>query len=153
ASPPPSPAPDNRRVHETPSDLAWLQGLLDRSYEGAGAHLRSITTPQRRIPASELGALLPGVQILDVATVTASGHPRVAPVDGLFFRGRFHFGSSRTSLRYRNLVERPEVSACHVRGEELSIVVHGRVGLFALGDAGHGAFRDYCNEVYVPRYG
>src|SRR5207248_7655893 len=70
-------------MHETAEDVAWLQDLLDRSYESAGDHLRSITTPPRRIPAGELGPLLPGVQIIDLATVTTKGLPRAGPVDGL----------------------------------------------------------------------
>jgi nitroimidazol reductase NimA-like FMN-containing flavoprotein (pyridoxamine 5'-phosphate oxidase superfamily) len=140
-------------VYETEADLIWLQDLLDRSYDGAGEHLRSITTPERRIEAEELGELLPGVQVLTVATVTAAGQPRVGPVDGLFFGGRFHFGSSRKSMRYRHLRMRPQVSAAHTRGEELSVVVHGTAHLFSLQDPDAGSFRDYCHEVYVPRYG
>lgn len=140
-------------VYESEEDLAWLQSLLDRSYDRAGEHLRSITTPARRIPATELGGLLPGVQVLDVATVTADQRPRVGPVDGLFFRGRFYFGSSKTSLRYRNLQARPEVSVAHTRGEEISVVVHGTAHLFSLDDPDQEGFREYCYEVYVPRYG
>ncbi len=113
-------------MHETAQDLDWLQAMLDRSYEGAGAHLRGITTPERRIPATELGALLKGVQILDLATVTTDAKPRVAPVDGLFYRAHFYFSSSKTSVRYRHLRSNPNVSSAHTRGEELSVSVHGR---------------------------
>src|SRR3712207_2318719 len=88
------------KSQETPEDLAELQALLDRSYERAGQHLRGIFTPEQRIPAGELAALLPGVQVLNLATVTRSCEPRVAPVDGLFYRGRFWFGSSPTSARF-----------------------------------------------------
>jgi hypothetical protein len=140
-------------VYETKADLNWLQDLLDRSYDGAGEHLRSITTPERRIPAGELGQLLPGVQVLNVATVTAGGLPRLGPVDGLFFKGRFHFGSSTRSMRYRHLRVRPQVSAAHTQGEELSVVVHGTAQLFSLREPDVGPFRDYCHEVYLPRYG
>ena len=140
-------------MYETHEDHVWLQSLLDRSYRRAGEHLRSITTPARRISAVDLCDLLPGVQILEVATVTADGRPRVAPVDGLFFRGHFYFGSSRTSLRYRHLRARPQVSAAHTRGEEISVVVHGTARLFSLLDPDRQEFRDYCHEVYLPRYG
>lgn len=140
-------------VHETPQDVDWLQELLDRSYANAGEHLRSITTPARRIPAGELGALLGGVQIIDLATVTSDGRPRVAPVDGLFYRARLYFSSSRSSVRFRHLTTRPQVSAAHTRGEEIAVVVHGTARLFSLDDAEHQGFREYCYEVYVPRYG
>lgn len=138
-------------MHETPEDLERLQELLDRSYQAAGSHLTSITTPGRRIAAAELPDLLTGVQILALATTTREGHPRVAPVDGLFFRGDFYFGSSKTSMRYRHLLARPHVSAAHVRGEELSVVVHGTAEIFSYSD--NEPFRDYCYEVYIPRYG
>jgi uncharacterized pyridoxamine 5'-phosphate oxidase family protein len=140
-------------MYETDADLAWLQSLLDRSYEEAGRHLRSITTPDRRIPAAELGEVLRGMVLLNVATVTAAGEPRIGPVDGLFFRGRLHFGSSRTSARYRHLVARPQVSASHTPGVHLSVAVHGTAHLFSLKDPDAAAFRAYCEEVFVPLYG
>ena len=140
-------------MHETTDDLAWLQALLDRSYARAGEHLRSITTPDRRISAADLTPLLGAVQIIDLATVNRDGRPRVGPVDGLFFRAHWYFSSGRTSLRYRNLVERPQVSAAHTRGEELSVVVHGTAKLFGLEDSSHGGFKAYAHEVYVPLYG
>ncbi len=140
-------------MHETAEDLDWLQGLLNRSYDTAGGHLKSITTPERRIPAAELGALLPCVQILDLATVTADAKPRVAPVDGLFYRAHFYFSSSKTSRRYRHLSARPDVSAAHTRGEELSIVVHGKANLFALDDPDYEEFKTYAYNVYIPLYG
>jgi uncharacterized pyridoxamine 5'-phosphate oxidase family protein len=143
----------NRSMHETDEDVAWLQALLDRSYEAAGEHLRSITTPARRIPAQELGELLAGVQVINLATVTAAGEPRVAPVDGLFYRGRFHFSSSKGSQRHRNLQRRPQVSAAHTRGEEIAVVVHGAAELFALREPAQRGFRAYCEAVYVPLYG
>lgn len=140
-------------MHETTQDIEWLQALLDRSYTSAGEHLRSITTTERRIPAAELPGLLAGVQIIDLATVTARGRPRIAPVDGLFYRARFYFSSSRSSFRFAHLTARPAVSAAHTRGEEMSIVVHGTARLIGLDDQEHDGFRDYCYEVYVPRYG
>jgi hypothetical protein len=41
-------------MHETPDDLLALQALLDRSYDVAGPHLRSIITPEPRVSAAEL---------------------------------------------------------------------------------------------------
>jgi len=140
-------------VYETVEDVAWLEDLLDRSYASAGEHLRSITTPERRIPADELGGILSGMVLLNLATVTATGEPRIGPVDGLFFRGRFHFSSSLTSVRYRHVLARPAVSASHTRGEALSVVVHGTAQLFSFKDPNESAFRDYANEVYLPMYG
>lgn len=140
-------------MHETTDDIVWLQALLDRSYHKAGEHLRSITTPERRIGAADLTPLLTGVQIIDLATVNKDGRPRVGPVDGLFYRAHWYFSSARSSLRYRNLLARPHVSAAHTRGEEISVVVHGTADTFTIDDPKHEAFKDYAHEVYVPRYG
>ncbi len=136
-------------MHETPEDLTALQLLLDASHAAAGAHLRSIFHEERRIPAAELPALLPGVQVLNLATVTAAGEPRVAPVDGLFYRGSFWFGSAHDSARFRHLRRNPAVSAAHTRGEELAVIVHGTAHETDVTDH---PFREYCLEVYGPSW-
>jgi hypothetical protein len=135
-------------MYETPEDLIALNELLDRSHARAGTHLRSIFTPERRIAADELVALLPGVQVLNLATVSRACAPRVAPVDGLFYRGRFWFGSAAASVRFVHLRERPQVSASHTRGEELAVIIHGTAALIDAGDPAHTGFADYYREVY-----
>jgi hypothetical protein len=140
-------------VHETPADLAALQDLLDRSYATAGPHLLSVITPERRLSAGQVVDRLTGMRLLALATVTADGRPIVGPVDGIFFRGAFHFGSSPDSVRFRHIKNRPHVSATHLPGEELAVTVHGRaVALDIHSDAG-AEFRQTLLEVYVPRYG
>ena len=112
-------------MHETPEDLAALQKLIDDSYASAGEHLLSIHTPERRLSAERLAEMLTGVRVLALATVSAKGEPIAGPVDGLFFRGRFFFGSSPESVRFKHLRARPAVSAVHTVGEELAVTVHG----------------------------
>ena len=99
-------------MHETSEDIARLQALLDASHAAAGAHLRSIFATERRVAAADLPAQLTGVQVTHLATVTARGQPRVAPVDGLFFRGALHVGTAPGAMRARHLRVRPQVSAC-----------------------------------------
>jgi len=136
-------------MHETPEDLAALQELLDRSYASAGEHLRGIITPERRLSAEQVAERLRGMSLLALATATADGRPIVGPVDGIFLRGAFYFGSSPSSLRFRHLRARPHVSATHLRGEELAVTVHGRAALVPA----EGQLRKTLLEVYVPRYG
>jgi hypothetical protein len=127
--------------------------LLDRSYASAGAHLLRIHTPERRLGGQELAQRLEGMCLLSLATVTADCRPIVGPVDGIFYRGAFHFGSSPDSLRFRHIAVRPQVSATHLPGEELGVTVHGRavpVDIHAEEGAG---FRRALLEIYVPRYG
>ena len=94
---------DNAPVHETPADLAALQDLLDRSAAAGGPHLLSIMTPDRRLSAEEVCSRLVGMKLLALATVTADGRPLVGPVDGIFYRGAFYFGSSPDSVRFRHI--------------------------------------------------
>jgi Pyridoxamine 5'-phosphate oxidase len=137
-------------MHERPDDIAGLQELLDRSYAGAGAHLLSIHTPERRLTAEQVSERLQGMSLLSLATVSASGRPVVGPVDGIFFRGAFHFGSSPDSVRGRHIAARPWVSATHLPGEELAVTVHGRAEQV---DVSSGPFRQALLDIYVPRYG
>ena len=74
-------------VYEDDQDRTAVQELLDASFARAGEHLRGIWGEDSRLTAAELSEELPGVQVLDLATVTPRGEPRVAPVDGLFYRG------------------------------------------------------------------
>jgi hypothetical protein len=140
-------------VHETTEDLAALQEVLDRSYEGAGTHLHRIITPERRLRADQVAQRLTGMCLLALATATSDGRPIVGPVDGIFFRGAFHFGSAPDSVRFKHIAERPYVSATHLPGEELAVTVHGRAVLVDVGSAADADFRRTLLEVYVPRYG
>src|ERR1700732_3830810 len=109
-------------MYETDEDLEALQLLLDQSYARAGSHLRGIWGTDTRLSAEEVVAELAGVQVLDLATVTPRGEPRVAPVDGLFYRGRFWFGSAHSSARFRNIRANPAVSGAVTRGLETFLV-------------------------------
>jgi hypothetical protein len=139
-------------VHETAEDLDALQRLIDRSYAGAGPHLLGIHTPDRRLSAEQLAELLIGVRVLNLATITARGEPRVGPVDGLFYRGAFWFGSAEDSFRFRHIRARPSVSASHTVGEELAVVVHGAAQEIDVEAPEHAGFRAYLLEVYGAQW-
>jgi uncharacterized pyridoxamine 5'-phosphate oxidase family protein len=140
-------------VHETAADLTALQELLDRSYAAAGPHLRRIITPERRLSAEQVAERLTGMRLLALATVSADARPIVGPVDGIFYRGAFHFGSSPDSLRFRHIRARPQVSATHLPGEELAVTVHGRAVFVDTSADEGGDLRQALLDVYVPRYG
>jgi hypothetical protein len=140
-------------VHETSADLVSLQDLLDRSAAVAGSHLRSILTPERRLTASEVSGRLTGMSLLALATVTADGRPLIGPVDGIFYRGAFYFGSSPDSVRFRHIRHRPQVSATHLPGEHLAVTVHGTAVPVDVQSGEQNGFRRTLLEVYVPRYG
>ena len=137
-------------MHETTHDLTQLQELLDRSDAEASAYHRSIF--RNRIRADELPALLPGVQIITLATVTSRCEPRAAAVDGIFYRGRFYFGSSPGALRFHHIRHRPHVSATHIRGEQLAVVIHGTAVLVDTDADEHARFRAHLLDVYGPKW-
>lgn len=140
-------------MHETSDDLERMQVLLDRSMATAGPHLTSIITPDRRMSAAEVSQSLHGMCLLVLATVTADGRPLNGPVDGVFYRGAFHFGSSPESVRFAHMAERPYVSATHLPREELAVTVHGRATAVDHRSSEQAGFRRTLLEVYTPRYG
>ena len=135
-------------MHETPDEIAGLQRLLDDSYAGAGEHLLAIHTPNWRVGAERLVELLPGMVILNLATVNSRGEPIQGPVDGMFYRGRFWCGSAPHSIRARHIRRRPDVSVAHVRGEELAVVVHGVARELDKTTERALGFRDYAASIY-----
>jgi nitroimidazol reductase NimA-like FMN-containing flavoprotein (pyridoxamine 5'-phosphate oxidase superfamily) len=140
-------------MNDRPEDLAELQAVLDHSYEAAGPHLRDVTTPDRRVDAAQLAERLTGMRLLVLATSTRDGRPINGPVDGIFHRGRFHFGSSPQSLRFRHLRERPAVSATHLPDESFAVTVHGDAELIDVHATEHAEFKRTLLDIYVPRYG
>jgi hypothetical protein len=138
-------------VHESDADLEALQRLLDRSYATAGSHLLSIHTPQRRLSARALADRLTGMRLLVLATVTRDGRPITGAVDGIFFRGAFHFGSAPNSVRFTHIKHRTQVSATHLPGEEWGVTVHGTA--VPVDHREHTEFRRTLLDIYTPRYG
>lgn len=140
-------------MHERPEDLVELQRVIDASFAAAGPHLRSIATDERRLDAEQLSQRLTGMRLLVLATSTRDGRPINGPVDGIFYRGRFHFGSSPESVRFRHLHERPAVSATHLPGEHLAVTVHGDAELLDVHADEHTEFKQTLLDIYTPRYG
>jgi general stress protein 26 len=114
-------------VLETPDELARLQTLLDASHARSTEHLRGIIHGDRTLDAAQIAALLTGMKVISVATVTATGEPRISAVDGHFLHGTWTFSTSRTAAKARHLAARPAVSVAHVDGEAMAVFSHGRV--------------------------
>lgn len=140
-------------MHESPEDIARVQALLDRSYEAAGAHLRNIHTPQRRLQAADLVRRLQGMRLLVLATISSAGRPVTGPVDGVFHRGAFYFGTSPDAVRWRHLQRNPAVSATHLPSEDWAVIVHGTAVPASTARPDPEGLRATLLEVYAPRYG
>ena len=104
--------------------------------------------PSGRLSAAELVEELEGVNVLHLATVSSSGLPLVAPVDGLFFRGSFWFGSAENSVRFRHIRQDPRVSGSFAKGEALTVLVRGRAEELDKNQSESEAFREFNREVY-----
>ena len=140
-------------MHETPDDLAELQRAIDQTYDTAGQHIRSIFRPELRSSAEDLARELAGVFVINLAVVTAKDEPLVAPVDGLFYRGRLWFGLPPRSLRVRLLRARPAASATHTAGELSDaggrcLIVHGVAREVRFGHPMHEGYGRYALGLY-----
>jgi hypothetical protein len=134
-------------VHETGAELDELQRLLDDSFGRSSAHLLSIMEPQRRLSAKRLVAELPSPAVLNIATVTARGEPRVSAVDGHFLHGRWHFTTGADSPKARQLATRPAISASYTPKDGYGVFCHGRAVLL------EGADRQMLREHFIATYG
>ncbi len=112
-------------MYETADELEALQHLLDASRARATEHLRSIIDERRALSAADVVALLSGMKVLALATVSARGEPRLSAVDGHFLHGTWTWSTSGTSAKARDLTDRPAVSVAHVDNEELAVFAHG----------------------------
>lgn len=112
-------------MRETSAELEALQRLLDRSRAGATGHLRSIIDDRRALSAADVTALLTGMKVAALATVTAHGEPRISAVDGHFLHGTWTWSTSGAAAKARHLETRPAVSIAHIDNEDLAVFAHG----------------------------
>jgi pyridoxine/pyridoxamine 5'-phosphate oxidase len=114
-------------MDETTEELRAVQHLLDESFDAASEHLKSIMTPERQLTAERLVAELPIPAVLNIATVTKSGEPRVSAVDGHFLHGHWYFTTAADSPKARQLRARPAISASFTPRDGFGVFCHGVV--------------------------
>jgi Pyridoxamine 5'-phosphate oxidase len=123
-------------MRESPADLERLQALVDASIDAAGPFLRnSFEMPERSLSAQRLVERLQGLLTVALATTTARGEPRVAPIGALFVRGAFHVPTVAQAARTRHLAARPAASLTCFEGTEMAVIAHGRVAIVDATDA------------------
>src|SRR3954471_13563701 len=125
-----------------------LQELIDRSFDVSSEHLRSIMGAQRRLTAERLVADLPSPAVLNIATVTARGEPRISAVDGHFLHGHWYFTTAADSPKARQLRARSAISASYTPRDGYGVFCHGRVTELGAGDA-----RQMIADLFVETYG
>jgi uncharacterized pyridoxamine 5'-phosphate oxidase family protein len=112
-------------MHETAREIKALQELIDRTMSRMNPHMASIVKPERRLTARQVVAHLQGIKHVAFATVNEKGEPRVAPLDGVFVRGRFHVSTGGEAARLRDLRRSPRCSLTHFSGDEVAVTVNG----------------------------
>jgi general stress protein 26 len=113
-------------MRETEAEIGVLQRLLDRSHAQATEHLRGIINDSRTLSATDVIALLAGMKVVSLATVTGRGEPRVSAVDGHFIHGTWTWSTSGSAAKARHLEMRPAVSIARVDNEDLAVFAHGK---------------------------
>jgi uncharacterized pyridoxamine 5'-phosphate oxidase family protein len=133
---------------ESDADVQELQKLIDRTFAHANPHLASIVKPERRLTARQVVTYLQGTKHVAFGTVNERGEPRVAPLDGVFIRGRFTVSTGGEAARLRHLRANPACSAAHMDGDRIGIVVHGHATIIGQGDEGVEEIEPVWTEIY-----
>jgi uncharacterized pyridoxamine 5'-phosphate oxidase family protein len=105
-------------------------------------------TEPRRLPARRLVAELPSPAVLNIATVTLRGEPRICAVDGHFMHGHWYFTTDGDSPKARQLRVRPAISASYTPKDGYGVFCHGRVA-----ELPPGAERQMVIDHFVRTYG
>lgn len=137
---------------ESADDLRELQALIDRSRDAAGRHLRGIFRDEQQPTARDVTETLDGIFEMHLAAVTADGAPLVAPLDGIFYRGRVWFGIPAGAVRARLVRQDPRISASYTSGT-FAFIVHGTAVEMAGADDRSLGYESLMRELYVAQYG
>ena len=125
-----------------------MQALIDRTIERANPHLLAIVKPERRLNARQVSRYLQGTKHVAFATVNERGEPRVAPLDGVFIRGRLTVSTGGRAARLRHLRANAACSATHLDGDTIGIVIHGHATIIGRDDEGVDEIEPVWSDIY-----
>ena len=136
------------RVKESREEIERLHSLIGQSMERAGTFLRtSFQIPEYSLSARQLVRYLECCRTVALATVTAKGEPRVAPIGSLFWRARFYVPTVATAARTRHVLVRPGISLAHYAENDPAIIVHGHAVPVRLGHPHFDDLEDLHREI------
>ena len=135
-------------MFESEEEIRELQELIDRTFDHANPHLAAIVKPERRLNARQVVRYLQGTKHVAFATVNPKGEPRVAPLDGVFVRGRFTVSTGGRAARLEHLRANPACSAAHVDGDTVGIVVHGHATIIGRDDEDAAELEPIWRDIY-----
>jgi hypothetical protein len=126
---------EGANVYESPQDIERLGEQLRASIERAGPFLRSsFEMPEHSLTAAQLTRYLQGVKPVAVATVTASGEPRVAPIGALLYRGHMYIPTTMQAARVRHVRRQSAISMTLFEGIDFAVIVHGNAVVLGEGE-------------------
>ena len=85
--------------------------------------------------------------MLNIATVTAAGEPRISAVDGHFLNDHWYFTTEIRSPKARQLLARPAVSASFTPRDGYGVFCHGTAAAL------HGEQQEMLHEHFTEVYG
>jgi hypothetical protein len=90
--------------------------------------------PEKSMDAARLREALSGVRTVSLATVTAKGEARVAPIQAIFHDDAFWIPTVAEAARTRHAATRPGVSVTYYEGTDLAVIAHGDAEVVGQGD-------------------
>src|SRR5258708_12102949 len=109
----------------TDEDLDRLQVILDASAASADGLLRQTFDPAGHLlSARQLARYFDRARGVALATVTAKGEPRVAPVGAVFHRATLHIPTAENAKRAPHIRRRPAASGPHFLLPSIAVIVH-----------------------------
>jgi Pyridoxamine 5'-phosphate oxidase len=112
------------------AELEQLQRILDESVASAGPALRAnFVAPGWVMSAREFIDFWAGGRMAAVATVSARGRPRVAPLEVSWQAGRLHLPAFANSARLRDHRANPDCAITSWNDAWTAVIVNGQVEL------------------------
>lgn len=123
-------------VAHAKAEFDALQRVLDESASAADGFLReTFDLAGHGLSAGQLAHHFDRIRGVALATVTAKGEPRVAPVGAILQRAAFHVRTSLQARRVTHIRQRPAVSFTHFVLNDVAVIVHGSATVLASTDS------------------
>jgi len=136
-------------MNESAADVARLQSLLDRSATKGGPHLRrTFQVPEHAVTAEQLVRYWGDGKGFALATVTANGEPRVAPVGVLLEQAHLYVPTAGDSGHVAHIVRNPAVSLTHWVDDLVAIIIHGKGALIHRESADYPALAEIVRATW-----
>lgn len=115
-------------MYESEEDIARLENIIQKTAKNAGSYLRDSAINMEKYSASakKLTKFLGSNQTIVLATTNSKGHPKVALITSLFYKGHFYLPTVNRALRTRHIKKNNNISLAYFSNfKGLDITGHG----------------------------